>query len=189
MPRPDSFTCLPPQWTAQHGDALNSVIPFVYEELRRLASRQLARERPNHTLQTTALVHEVYMRLVEQRNIRPADRGHLLAVSARLMRFILVDYARQRRSDKHGGAAPHLSLEDAHGLSVDPQLGLLDLDAALGRLARHDARKADVAEMRLFAGLTVDEIAAVLDVSPATVARDWRFARAWLENELRSGTR
>ncbi len=185
---PEALRRLPAGWTAENRAALEAAIPLVYEDLRRLARQQLRRERQNHTLQTTALVHEVYLRLVDQRNLRIEDRAHVLAVSARLMRFILVDHARRRGATRHGGDLRRVSLEDAEALSADPATSLIDLDAALERLTCRDARKAQVAEMRLFAGLTIDEIAQVLLVSPVTAARDWQFARAWLAREL-SGAR
>ena len=165
---PEAIRRLPDDWAAGNREMLEALMPSVYDELRRLAHHQLRRERPGHTLQTTALVHEVYLRLLEQRNLGPEDRTRLLAVAARLMRYILVDYARRRRSVKHGGVARHVSI-----------------DAALERLSAVDARKLHVVELRLFGGLDVREIAEAIGVSVITVERDWRFARGWLERELR----
>ena len=181
---PEALRRLPEEWTAVNRQALETLMPSVYEELRRLAHRQLRQERPGHTLQTTALVHEVYLRLLEQRNLNTDDRAHLLAVAARLMRFILVDYARRRRAIKHGGVAPHVPIDEALVVSPERADRFLELDAALDRLSALDHRKLQVAELRLFGGLSTDEIAGTIGVSAITVKRDWQFARAWLEREL-----
>jgi RNA polymerase sigma factor (TIGR02999 family) len=184
MEIPDTLRRLPEDWPAADRGALEAVIPLLYDELHRLASRHLQHERPNHTLQTTALVHEAYLRLAEQRNLRLDDRHQILGVAARLMRFILVDHARQRSAVKHGGGTYSVSVDDTELAASDSALGLLDLDSALTRLAAQDARKARVAEMRIFAGSSVEEISDTLAVAPVTVARDWKFARAWLAREL-----
>lgn len=171
--------------------ALDSAMPLVYEELRRLAAGQLARERDGHTLGTTALVHEAYIRLVDIREIAWEDRVHFFAMAARLMRRVLVDHARQRQRSKRGGGAVHVPLSDAIGVADVSAEELLTLDTLLSKLTDLDARKAQVVECRCFAGLTVEETARALDTSPSTVKRDWAFARAWLNRaaggEGRSG--
>jgi RNA polymerase sigma-70 factor, ECF subfamily len=169
-------------WGQGDRDAFDALIPLVHDELTRLARRHLARERPDHTLQPTALVNEAYLRLVKERGMRWTDRAHFMAVAAQLMRFILVDHARKRRNLKRGGGASpvHLDVD-----VVDARAGnIIAIDQALDDLAKVDERKARVVEMRVFGGLTVDESARLLDVSPETIARDWRFARAWLQREL-----
>jgi RNA polymerase sigma factor (TIGR02999 family) len=169
-------------WGRGDPDALNALIPLVHDELRRLARRHLARERPGHTLQPTALVNEAYIRLAKERGIQWNDREHFLAVAAQLMRFILVDHARKRHNQKRGGGAPQVQLDmDV----IDARAGdVVAIDQALTDLAKIDERKARVVEMRVFGGLTVEESARLLDVSVETVGRDWRFARAWLQREL-----
>ena len=169
-------------WSAGDRSALDAVIPLVHAELKRLARRRLAGERPNHTIQPTALVNEAYMRLANERGMKWQDRSHFLAVAAQLMRFILVDHARKRRNQKRGGdheiVALDMEVADFGAESV------LKVDHALSDLAKVDERKARVVEMRVFAGLSVDESARLLGVSVETVGRDWKFARAWLQREL-----
>jgi RNA polymerase sigma-70 factor (ECF subfamily) len=167
--------------------ALDRLTPIVYKELRRLARRYMRGERPGHSLQTTALVNEAYIRLVDYSAMRWQDRAHFFAVSAQLMRRILVDHAR-RHNLKRGGGVQHVSLDEAAMVDGDPDADLVALDDAMNGLARIDARKVQVVEMRFFGGLSVEETAEVLKVSPVTVKRDWRAARAWLYRELTGGT-
>ena len=171
--------------TAGDRAALDRLMPIVYDELRRIASRRLGSERQGHTLQTTALVNEAYMRLIDQRDVRWQNRAHFFAIAARLMRYILVDHARARAGARRGGGATHVTFDEAltPQLSDSPESMLL-IDDALTRLEQVDARKCQVAELRLFSGLSVDETAQVLDVSAVTVMRDWRMAKAWLQREL-----
>jgi RNA polymerase sigma factor (TIGR02999 family) len=172
------------RWSEGDRAAFDALLPLVESELRRVARRSLRGERGQHTLQPTALVNEAWLRFEAERDMRWRDRGHFFAVAAQIMRFILVDYARRRRAGKRGGACCRVSLSDAlEGPDVGFD-GLLDIDAALTRLARADARKSRVATLRLFAGATVEETAEALGVSAITVMRDWRFARAWLKREL-----
>src|SRR5687768_16172017 len=166
-------------------DAAADLVPLIYDELRRLAAHFMARERHDHTLQTTALVHEAYLRLVEQRYDTWNNRAHFYGAAAGIMRRILVDHARARRTEKRGGGAPHGPLEDAAGLVGDQPEELIHLDAALTRLAERSPRQVRVVELRFFVGLDVEETAEALAVSPKTVKRDWSVARAWLLRELR----
>jgi RNA polymerase sigma-70 factor (ECF subfamily) len=176
---------------ARDGDskALNELVPIVYDELKRQAANQLRNEQRQITLQATALVHEAYLRLLDNRRIQWQDRTHFFAVSARLMRRILVDYARARNAQKRGEGVSHLTLDDLGDQGGEQQrlVDILMLDESLNRLAAIDARQVQVVEMRLFAGLTVEETAAALDVSARTVKSDWQMARAWLSRELGSG--
>ena len=166
------------------GDIRENLSRTLYQELRGIAAGQLRAERPDHTLQPTALVHEAFLRLREQRNLDPADRPALLAIAARQMRQVLIDHARRRRRVKRGGAARRLSLQ-SHDLGAhDVRLDLVDLDDALNRLARLSPRQADVVTLRFFGGMSHGEVAAALEVSPRTVEGDWLFARAWLRREL-----
>lgn len=159
-------------------------MPLVYEELRRLAHSYMRGERPGHTLQTTALVNEAYLRLADYRGIRRQERAHFFAIAARLMRRILIDHARTRARQKRGGGALRLALDEAAVLSPERSRELLALDEALSRLAKLDPRKSRVVELRFFGGLYNDEIAELLDVSVKTVTRDWQMAEAWLRREL-----
>jgi RNA polymerase sigma factor (TIGR02999 family) len=171
--------------TAGDRAALDRLMPIVYDELRRIASRRLGGERQAHTLQTTALVNEAYLRLVDQRQVQWQNRAHFFAIAARMMRYILVDHARARGGAKRGGGATHVTLDDAIApQAADSPESLLLIDDALSRLEQMDARKCQVAELRLFSGLSVDETAEVLKVSAVTVMRDWRMAKAWLQREL-----
>ena len=169
--------------------ALEALVPLVYDELRRVAHRYLRYERPDHTLQSTALVHEAYVRLVGQGAHEFENRAHFLAISAQLMRQILVDYARRHRAGKRGGGAAALPLEEATLLmgKKDKDIDIVALDDALKELAKVDARKAQVVELRFFGGLSSSETAEVLKVSAVTVSRDWSTARAWLHRELGRG--
>jgi RNA polymerase sigma factor (TIGR02999 family) len=159
-------------------------MPLVYKELHRLAHRYMAGEQPGQTLQTTALVHEVYLRLVDVKSVDWQDRAHFYGLCARMMRRILVDFARSRSYQKRGGGAAHVQLEEALTVSADHGSELLEVDDALQRLSAVDSRKSQVVEMRFFGGLTVEETAVALKVSPETVMRDWRLAKAWLTREL-----
>jgi RNA polymerase sigma-70 factor (ECF subfamily) len=171
-------------WSKGDQTALEKLTPLVYQELHRLARRYMGRERPGHSLQTTALVHEAYLRLVDSRSVRWRNRAHFFAVSAQLMRRILVDFARKRRYQKRGGEARQVSLDEA--LVVAPERGadLVALDEALNALAAVDRRKSQVVELRFFGGLSVEEAAEALGVSPDTVMRDWKLAKTWLLREL-----
>jgi RNA polymerase sigma factor (TIGR02999 family) len=173
-------------WSGGDQSALDRLTPIVYEELRRLARRYLKREHTGHSLQTTALVNEAYMRLVDYKRMQWQDRAHFFAVSSQVMRRILVEHAR-RHNLKRGGDIPHVSLEEAALVSDDRAADLVALDDALNALARQDARKVQVVEMRFFGGLSVEETAEVLKVSPVTVMRDWSTAKAWLYREITGG--
>lgn len=168
------------RWSGGDAGAREQLVPIVYQELRRLAHYHLRRERDGHTLQTTALVHEVYLRLCKQDEPRWEDRAHFFAVAARMMRRILVDYSRRTGAEKRGGAAIHLRLDEALTIPVAEPSSLLALDGALEELASIDARKCQVVEMRFFAGLPAKEIAVALNTTEATVRRDWNIAKAWL---------
>ncbi|HET7039114.1 MAG TPA: ECF-type sigma factor [Gemmatimonadales bacterium] len=165
-------------------EVLDQLVPIVYQELREIAHAQLRRERPGHTLGTTGLVHEAYLRLVNIQQVEWLDRAHFFATAARLMRRVLIDYARGRRRDKRGGTAVHVPLDEALDVPLAQADDLLDLDDALTRLEAMSQRQAQVVECRCFGGLSVEETAAVLGVSVATVKRDWAFSRAWLNREL-----
>ena len=171
-------------WNQGDEAALEKLIPLVHGELRRVARRYMRRERPGHTLQASALVNEVYLRLVDGGDVRWHDRAHFFAISARLMRRILVDHARARRSQKRGGGTAEVSLDEALTVSHEPGHDLVALDDALTALAAVDGRRSRVVELRFFGGLSVDETAEVLKVSPDTIGRDWRLAKAWLLREL-----
>ncbi|MEA2173403.1 MAG: hypothetical protein QOD00_995 [Blastocatellia bacterium] len=170
----------------QQGDkcALDKLTPLVYDELRRIAHRYVQHERDGHTLQTTALVNEAYVRLVGGQGIEWQNRAHFFAVTAQVMRHILIDHARRRRYAKHGGEAQRVSFDDASVMSPERAAELVALDEALDELARLDARKGRVVELRYFGGLSLEETADVLDVSVMTVRRDWRAAKAWLYRAL-----
>lgn len=168
------------QWSAGDAQALEQLVPIVYNELRRLASYHLRRERDGHTLQSTALVHEVYLRLCSQDEPHWENRAHFFAVAARMMRRILVDYSRRRGAEKRGATAMRVPLDEALIIPVQEQFDLIALDDALDQLDRFDARKCRVVEMRFFAGLGAKETATVLKTTEATVRRDWIIAKAWL---------
>ena len=186
MPGPSPITELLRAWSSGDETALEELIPIVDAELRRLARIYMARERIGHTLQTTALVNEAFLRLVDARNVRWQDRAHFLGISARLMRRVLVDHARTRGMQKRGGGAYSVPLNENMAVSEAKDIDLLALDRALDALASVDERKCRVIEMRLFAGLTVEETAEALGVSEDTVKRDWRLAKLWLLRELES---
>jgi len=174
-------------WSDGDQSALKRLTPIVYGELHRLARRYMKQERPGHSLQTTALVNEAYMRLVDYRRMEWQNRAHFFAVSAQVMRRILVEHAR-RHNAKRGGGVQHVSLEEAAVVGGGRNADLVALDDALNALARFDARKVQVVEMRFFGGLSVEETAEVLKVSPVTVMRDWNTAKAWLYRELTGST-
>ena len=165
-------------------EVLDKLIPIVYEELRRQAARYLRRERPGHTLQTTALIHEAYLRLIDQKDVRWQNRAHFYAISAQLMRRILVDHARSRQAAKRGGSDIKLPLEEAMIASEGREVDLVALDEALERLAAIDPQQSRVVELRFFSGLSVEETAEVLGTSTRTVKRDWNVAKAWLRREI-----
>ncbi|HKP14147.1 MAG TPA: sigma-70 family RNA polymerase sigma factor [Blastocatellia bacterium] len=172
-------------WGGGEAAALDDVMQAVYQELRRMADYYLRLERPDHTLQPTALVHEAYLRLVDQRKVSWQNRAHFFGVAAQMMRRILVDHARTKQRDKRGGAARKLSLDEVMNLSEGRAADLVALDEALKALAEIDARKSQVVELRFFGGLSVEDTAEVLDVSPQTVLRDWKLAKAWLYQEMK----
>jgi RNA polymerase sigma factor (TIGR02999 family) len=178
-------TSLLAAWSQGDRSALEKVTQVVYQELRRLAHHYMKRQRPDHTLQTTALVHEAYLRLVSQDEPSFANQSHFLAVAAKAMRQILVDHARAALRLKRGAGVEAVVLDEAALLSPEPTSELLDLDEALEKLATLDSRKARVVELKYFGGLKEEQIAEVLQVSEATVRRDWAFSRAWLYGELR----
>jgi RNA polymerase sigma factor (TIGR02999 family) len=183
-PSGDDITQLLRAWGDGDETALERLMPLVYAQLRQAAHRYMARERRGHTLQSTALVNEVYVRLAKARQMRWQDRVHFFAVSAQMMRRILTDYARARHYAKRGGGAQVVSLDEAPEVSQKPRADLVALDDALNRLAAVDERKSQVVELRYFGGLSVEETGEVLKVSPDTVMRDWKLAKAWLLREL-----
>lgn len=177
------------QWSAGDQAALGQLLPLVYGELRRIAARQLRAERPGHTLDPTALVHELYFRLVDQHSATWQNRAQFFGLAAHLMRRILVDHARARQADKRGGAAPRMLVDGdvADQQRIGAAAEIIDIDRALEKLAVRDPEQARLVELRFFAGLTVEEAAHVLGRSPRTIKREWRLARAWLFGELRGG--
>ena len=185
---PDAVTPvseLPLEWGNVDKDALKAILPVVYEELRRLARHHLRQGRPNHTLQTTALVHEAYLRLAEEKPLQVRDRGHFLGIAAQLMRWILVDYERNRRAAKRGAGATRLTLDASVAARSQAQdADLLALDEALNRLAKLDRQQSQIIELRYFGGLSVEDTSEFLGISPATVKRSWASARAWLLREM-----
>jgi len=177
------------QWREGDEDALNQLVPLVHDELRRIARRCMAGERRGHSLQATALVNEAYLRLVDVQHMNWQNRAHFLAMSARLMRRVLVDLARSKGYQKRGGGAVRVTLTDGVVAATEPGHDLAAVDEALRALAEVDERKARVVELHFFGGLSVEESASVLQVSVDTVMRDWKFAKAWLARELRGGSR
>jgi RNA polymerase sigma factor (TIGR02999 family) len=174
-------------WSRGNQSALNQLMPLVYAELRRIAARQLRDERVNHTLQPTALVHEVYLRLVDQRQVHWRSRAHFFGVAAQAMRRILVDQARRHGASKRGSGVTYISIDDVREeAAASSEIPILTLDRALNRLQKVDADLARLVELRAFAGLTIAQAAHVLEVSPSTAKRDWRVAKAWLTRELGS---
>jgi len=183
---PQEVTQLLANWSQGDPTALEKLIPLVYKELRHLAHRYMEGQRPNHTLQTTALVNEAYLRLADQSKPNFTNRSHFFAVAAKAMRQILVDYAKAQQREKRGAGASKVELDEAALISPEQTSAILDVDEALEKLAVLDSRKARVVELRYFGGLNQDEIAEVLKISTVTVRRDWVFARAWLYTELHS---
>ncbi len=173
------------RWSAGKPEALDSLLPLVYDELHRQAARFLRRERAGHTLQTTALIHEAYLKLIDQRAVNWQNRAHFFGIAAQAMRRILVDYAKARHREKRGGIGENLPLEALTlAVSGEKSIDLEVLDEALTRLARMDERQARIVELRYFSGLSIEETAEVLHLSPATVKSDWRTAKAWLYQEI-----
>ena len=179
-----NITQLLAAWSEGDQAALDALIPVVYHELRRQASRYLRHERPGHTLQTTALINEAYLRLIDQKSMRWRNRAQFFGIAAQLMRRILVDHARAKHRAKRGGSNVRVSLADATLVTKDPDLDLVQLDEALNRLAEIDPQQSKIVELRFFSGLNVEETAAALNISPATVKRDWSVAKAWLHREI-----
>jgi len=186
-PSTHEVTALLLAWSQGDPSALEKLTPLVYQELHRLARGYMGREHAGHTLQTTALVHEAYLRLIDSSRVRWQNRAHFFAVAAQLMRRILVDFARSRHQLKRGGEAPRVSLSEAFEVAGEKDADLVALDDALQNLASVDLRKSRVVELRFFGGLSVEETAEVLQVSPDTVMRDWRLAKLWLLRELSKG--
>jgi RNA polymerase sigma-70 factor, ECF subfamily len=189
LPKSHEITQLLQAWSEGQPDALEKLMPVVYGELHRLARRYMAQERPGHTLQASALVNEAYIRLADIKQVSWQNRVQFFALSAQLMRRILVDFARRHRSSKRGGEAEAVWLEGALVISRERSPDLVALDDALNALAAIDARRGRVVELRFFGGLTVEETAEVLKVSPETVMHDWKLAKAWLMRELRGAKR
>ena len=183
-PSPGAVTELLRAWSDGDDAALDQLVPLMEAELRRLARGYMSRERQGHTLQTTALINEAFLRLTDARQIRWQDRAHFLGISARLMRRVLVDYARRRGFHKRGGGAQRVTLDEAVLPAADPPFDILGLDRALEALEKADPRKSRTVELRFFGGLSVEETAEVLHVSADTVKRDWRLAKLWLLREL-----
>ena len=183
----DEVTELLRSWSAGDQAALDQLIPLVHEELRRSAKRQMGRERPDHTLQATALVNEAYLRLINANKVEWKDRAHFFAISARLMRQILVDFARARGNQKRGGDARQISLTEALEVAPEGKTDLVALDHALKALAALSERQSQVVELRFFSGLSIEETSEVLKISIETVKRDWRLAKVWLLRELSRG--
>ncbi|HKP86759.1 MAG TPA: sigma-70 family RNA polymerase sigma factor [Blastocatellia bacterium] len=186
-PSPNEITKLLVAWGKGDQQALEELTPLVHAELYRLARRYMSQESRGHTLQATALVNEAYLRLIDWKNVEWKNRAHFFGVSAQLMRRILVDYARSRNYQKRGGKVRHVSLEEAAVISKERASDFVALDDALNGLAEIDPRKSQVVELRFFGGLSVEETAEVLKVSPRTVLREWSLAQAWLYRELKQG--
>ena len=186
-PSSSEVTGLLRAWGRGDEGALQRLMPLVYDQLHAAARRYMAGERAGHTLQTTALIHETYLRLVDIRHVQWQDRAHFLAVCAQLMRRILIDFARSRGYQKRGGAALHVNFDEKLVIRNEPDFNLVALDDALNRLAQMDERKSRVVELRFFGGLGVKETAEVMKVSADTVMRDWKLAKVWLLRELRGG--
>jgi RNA polymerase sigma-70 factor (ECF subfamily) len=181
---PHEITQLLAEWSDGNQTALDKLYPLVYDELHKLANRYMKRERKDHTLQTTALINEAYVRLVEQRDVHWENRAHFFAISAQIMRRILIDHARRHAYAKRGGGAQKVSLDETAMVASGPASNILLLDEALNRLTEMDPRRGQVVELRYFGGLNNEEIAGVLKISENTVTRDWNMASAWLYQEL-----
>jgi len=184
MSKSEEITVLLNRMSAGDENAPEKLLPLVYQDLRNLARVYLKQERSDHTLQATALVHEAYMRLVDWEKVSWQNRAHFFSVAATVMRKILVDHARRRQAEKRGGGGPKLSLDEAVSFAAEGEVDLIALDDALLNLERIDARQAKVVELRFFGGLTIEETAEALRISPATVKNEWAFAKAWLRIEL-----
>lgn len=189
MPSPHRVTELLEQWSDGNQAALDELLPLVEDELHRIARRYMSRERQGHTLQTTALVNEAYIRLAAAKDINWQSRTHFFALAARIMRRIMIDYARRHRNQQHGAGALRVTLDEAALATDERGAELLALDEALDELTLKYPRKGRVVELRFFGGLTVEEAAAVLKIDARTVKRDWLFARAWLHNKISEGSR
>jgi RNA polymerase sigma factor (TIGR02999 family) len=185
-PAPNEVTQLLVAWSNGDSAARDALIPLVHDELRRLAHRYMGRERPDHTLQTSALVNEAYLRLIDQREMRWQNRAQFFGIAAQMMRRILVDYARKRGFVKHGGELRAVPLDEVMIVSPERAAEVVELDDALKCLAEFDQRKSQIIELRFFGGLSIEETAEVLCVSPGTVMRDWTLAKAWLRREMTS---
>ena len=179
-----NITHLLKEWSDGDPRALDELTPLVYEELRQQAARYLRKERPGHSLQETALINEAFLRLIDVKDVQWQNRAHFFGIAANLMRRILVDHARRRDAEKRGGDHIRLTFDDAFAIAREPAVDLLAIDEALDRLAAIDEQQARVVELRFFSGLSVEETAAALGVSPKTVKRDWSVARAWLRREI-----
>lgn len=184
---PQEITQLLLSWSKGDEAALDRLVPLVYPELRKLARRYMGRENPGHTLQTSALINEAYLRLVDQQHVQWKDRAHFFAVATQVMRHILIDHARKYRYSKRGAGAQHVPLDEVAVLGQERAVDLVALDDALTSLAKIDERKSKIVELRFFGGLSVEETAEVMKVSAVTVMREWRIAKAWLHREI-SGT-
>ncbi len=184
MPAADNVTQLLLDWSSGDKAALDKLMPLVYGELRQLAHHYLRAERADHTLQTTALVHEAYLRLISQNRVNWQNRAHFFAISAQMMRRILIDHARSHQQAKRGGGAVKLPLAEAAILSNEQAAEMIALDDALSALEKFDSRKSRVVELKFFGGLTTQEIAEVLHLSPRTIESDWQVAQAWLYREM-----
>lgn len=182
---PHEITRLLKDWSGGDATALDKLIPLVYDELHRLAHQHMRRERAGHLLQTSALINEAYLRLIDGPDLTLENRAHFFGVAARLMRQILVDEARKRKSAKRGGDVIQVSFTEATNVAQEQAASVVALDDALKTLGSIDARQSEIVELRFFGGLSIEETAQVLKVSPGTVMRDWTFARAWLKNEMR----
>ena len=183
-PQPKDVTTLLMEWSGGNSQAFNELMPMVYDQLRQLAARELRRERPNHTLHSTALVHEAYLKLIDQRRVQWKDREHFFAVASQAIRRILVTYARSRHASKRGGGATMLAFDESIALPDRKDVDLVALDDALESLSRLDAQQGRIIELRFFGGLSIDGTARAMGISTSTVARDWNVARAWLFREL-----
>jgi RNA polymerase sigma factor (TIGR02999 family) len=186
-PPPGEVTLLLLEWGSGNAAAMERLVPLIYEELRSMAARYLRRENPGHTLQPTALVHEAYLKLVDQKRVHWKNRAHFYGVAAQAMRRILLDHARSRDAAKRGGGRTRVAVSDTPGGAQPREIDLIALDQALNRLSALDGEQARIVELRYFGGLTIDETAEVVGVSTATIERDWRSARAWLHQELQRG--
>jgi len=186
-PAPNDVTQLLIAWSNGNQAARDQLMSVVYEELHRLARRYMRRESPGHTLQTSALVNEAFLRLVDQRNVHWQNRAHFFGIAAQMMRRVLVDYARSRGCAKHGGGARALSLDEGLIVSEERSAEVVAVHEALEELAKLDARKSQIVELRFFGGFSIDETAEVLGVSPGTVMSDWTMAKAWLRREISPG--